>query len=1457
MTEQTVTLRITGENGKLVATVRASKAELDSLGKSATNTGRSAERSAGQVERLGNSAGKTGQQARRGAADVQRIGDASDYTRRRASLLTGTLGGLKQMLAGYVGVQTVGMLSRTADTYTDIIGKLQQVTKGEEELAFAKAQTYRIAQQTYQQLDATVTLYSRSAQALAQYNVGQQAVAQLTQTINQGLLVSRATTAESASAVLQLSQAFGAGALRGEEFNAVNEAAPRLMQALADSMGVPRGALKKLAEDGKLTIDELLKAWTGPQAAKIAEEASKVPLTISRAWQRAKNEMLQYVGENDQAEGASAQIAQSLLIIARHIPEIASGLLTITKITAAWFLAFRVAPAVFGGIATGLLAVQASAALATPAMLAFQRSVLLATSSVTGARLATVAFSLSMNGAAIAAASFGVAMKAAAAVGLAAFAGWQIGSWLRENFLEARLFGIAFIDGMLKGWQYLKAGALVAWEGIKAGFLGALNIMRTGLAELVAFNASVAEAMPGFLADGAAAELRALEQALRPTTSAADDLAAATARINAERDREIDAIHAITNEMADYEIAQAASAAAARDGADAANGGAVALGNLALGSEKAAEKLRKLLAAQAEFARDNRRMAAALSGPEEQAWFEYDDGVRTADEALRKHEATLSEVTLRKRLLATQLRQTLDALADEADVLGRLEREYEQQVYLSGLSARARRVEEQVMRAVAEANRLAVQHGNDEIRLTPQRISQLRSYIAEREREIEFNEASQRAAQVYQDKWRNAVDSVQRAFADWMSGGISSFKDFGKTLVDIAKRYIADVLAEFAKGQLAKTFQGWMGSIGNWLGGSSGSGNWVGTVARWLNIGGNGGFGAAGGTGSWWGQLGSMVGQYLGFGGAASGAAGAGSLMGFGNVGNLAGVAGAGAGLGGAGSAGGATAGASSTAGAAAAAAWVVAILAGMYMGSQWYKEGWQAEGQWGNINGATNGPTPGMIVVHDTENVLRALGVNDKWAAILSGSSGIARAFGHGKPHLYEQGIQGSVGFDGNALQDFAVIKQKGGWFRSDKYTTQTGTVNGVIGRAFDMAAEQVRTRAVDLAKQAGMDISAALRTVRVDVGRLVLEADPEKARAQIERKLEEIAETLGQEAVKALGFARLLDDGFRAGEIMATLSVAMELVTGGTEKLGRALTALEKENVARAVEYFEGLSIKNGTSLGAEVERVVGTLSEYAQLVTGIDTQLKTSGLSQYQRAQLDIEMTYRNQIKQANALARSLGLTGARAEDLAKIEQLRALNMANLQQQLEQQKSTFLADLGLSELSPLTDAQKLTESMQMLRDAVGIGDMQRAQSLAQTTLGLGRNLYASGNDYAALYDQVTGLIGGMTVPGLDGSTSMSDLAEILLDLPDGIAMAMFNMLYPQATATPATPPPPPVAPPSGGGGSGGGGTGPVWRNPHEHVLMERMAAGIDQLVENSHTTVQQGTSSRLDLLNRRLPV
>jgi len=614
------------------------------------------------------------------------------------------------------------------------------------------------------------------------------------------------------------------------------------------------------------------------------------------------------------------------------------------------------------------------------------------------------------------------------------------------------------------------------------------------------------------------------------------------------------------------------------------------------------------------------------------------------------------------------------------------------------------------------------------------------------------------------------VSDAADAMADFVAGGMRDFDNLWDDLKDAAKRGLRDLAREFLQQKIVIPIQTQI------LNGMNGQGGGLNLQSLMGLFGGNGS--AAGGqnVSTVAGLLSKGQGLF-GFGRSAGPAAG--TLTGFGDVTSMAGMTGSSfSGLIGGGSAGaGAGAAGAGAAGSAAAAVPIIGwIVAGMMKNAQLFDQGWNiANGE----SWAGKIATAGAVGLADKG--FRALGFNDKVASILSGSSIHAKLFGRQAPKVTGQGITGSYGFGGFDGQSYADIKAKGGLFRSDKKWTQFGALDPGIDRTFDMAARQVRGAATDLAKQLGVDLTQKLGSVKVDLGKLQLSADSTEAKAQLEAYLSDMTNRLYTEAVKAAGFGGQLDGYFESADVFTALSASIALAVGNADELGRALNGLEVDKVNKAVDYFQDLAGVAGTDLATQVQKVTGLLGNYASLMADVSTQLMTANLTQYQSQALSIERTYRQQVKSANDYAKALGLSGARAEDLAKIEALRATNMGKLQAQIDKDKKAMQYGLSISDLSPLTDQEKLGEAMKELERAVSGGDTSAAQAAAQAALGFGRNLYASGQDYNSLYGRVTGLIDGMKVGDLNqqDGTSMGALADAIEALPDNFSRAVFDLV------------------------------------------------------------------------------
>lgn len=279
-------------------------------------------------------------------ASLQEAGEASGGLAGRLDQARTALAG---MAAAAAAAFATGQVVQAVDSYTRMAGQIGLVTDGSREFAAAQAEVFAIAQQTRQPLEATASLYVRLSNAMEGTGTSAAQVAQVTRTVNQALVVSSAGAQEAESAILQLGQAFASGRLAGEEFGAVNEAAPRLLKALAAELGVTRGALKKMAEEGQLTSDVLVRALTGIQADKIAEEFAKLPPTIEQAMTVGGNAVTRFIGELDRATGASAGAAATIISGAEAL----QGLIA-PAAAAAGVLADVAGPLALGAVAVGL-----------------------------------------------------------------------------------------------------------------------------------------------------------------------------------------------------------------------------------------------------------------------------------------------------------------------------------------------------------------------------------------------------------------------------------------------------------------------------------------------------------------------------------------------------------------------------------------------------------------------------------------------------------------------------------------------------------------------------------------------------------------------------------------------------------------------------------------------------------------------------------------------------------------------------------------------------------------------------------------------------------------------------------------------------------------------------------------------------------------------------------------------
>lgn len=247
---------------------------------------------------------------------------------KAASSLTSSFGALSRVATSLIAILSVQQVSQYADAWTTLNNKLANAIRPSEQLVDVTERVFNITQQTRGSLDATASLYARLERATREYGTSANDLAKLTTIINQGFVVSGATAQEAENAIIQLSQGLASGALRGEEFNSVNEQGNRLIVALADSMGVGIGQMRQMAAAGKLTTDVVVNGLLS-QGVTIGNEFANTTTTISQALQVAGNNITKFFGENSTVKTGTAIFNDAVISVSENIGAL-SAILTAT-----------------------------------------------------------------------------------------------------------------------------------------------------------------------------------------------------------------------------------------------------------------------------------------------------------------------------------------------------------------------------------------------------------------------------------------------------------------------------------------------------------------------------------------------------------------------------------------------------------------------------------------------------------------------------------------------------------------------------------------------------------------------------------------------------------------------------------------------------------------------------------------------------------------------------------------------------------------------------------------------------------------------------------------------------------------------------------------------------------------------------------------------------------------------
>lgn len=272
-----------------------------------------------------------------GKEKVRELNAELSKTGGKAAEAAGGLGKIGTVLAGFATLSFAKSLLDTADAMQSINSQVRQVTSSETEYLAVQRQLLDVANNTRASLESTSSLYVSTSRALKDYGYTQQEILQFTEATNNAMTIGGVGAQQQAAALMQLSQALGSGVLQGDEFKSIAEAAPILLDTIAEYIGKSSAEIEKLGSEGQLTADVIFKAISGA-SEKLGEQAAKMPMTMGQAltvfsnnWQSMVSKLLNDSGTMSGIASIIKMIADNLNLV---VPIMAGFAVAVTAATA-------------------------------------------------------------------------------------------------------------------------------------------------------------------------------------------------------------------------------------------------------------------------------------------------------------------------------------------------------------------------------------------------------------------------------------------------------------------------------------------------------------------------------------------------------------------------------------------------------------------------------------------------------------------------------------------------------------------------------------------------------------------------------------------------------------------------------------------------------------------------------------------------------------------------------------------------------------------------------------------------------------------------------------------------------------------------------------------------------------------------------------------------------------------
>lgn len=338
-----------------------------------------------------------------------------------------------------------------ADAYGQMAERIAMATPVASEYDRVQERILATANLTYRRLEEQQELYIRTADSLRSMGYETEQALDIQDSFSFLLTTNAASAERGKNAIDAYTKAIQSGKVEVDGWGSMMAAMPTLVDAVAKATGKTAAEVRALGVTGKLSITDINEGLR--QTVELNKEAAAgMSATVADAVTRLTNTWTTYIGEANRANQSTEKIVGAIDMLSENLDTVINLAITAGEVMA---------------VAWGLKAMGALKAYTAQLTIAAAETTALMTATAAGAAKA------------------GAAIAAAGQLGLAAWAGWEVGTFLKSEFEAVERAGIAMAAGIHRAAIQFQG----AWEAAVAVFSSdtieaALERTRQKLAEV-------------------------------------------------------------------------------------------------------------------------------------------------------------------------------------------------------------------------------------------------------------------------------------------------------------------------------------------------------------------------------------------------------------------------------------------------------------------------------------------------------------------------------------------------------------------------------------------------------------------------------------------------------------------------------------------------------------------------------------------------------------------------------------------------------------------------------------------------------------------------------------------------------------------------------------------------------------------------------------------------------------